>query len=90
MGEHIRVLPQPGLFVLFPAWLQHYVVAHTGNRSRVSVSFNARITFPEDDEIDQGAEASPPETPPHLTFTVPGHHQSSFLDGALARDMVVS
>ena len=40
MGEHVRVQAVPGLFVLFPSWLQHYVAAHEGSGTRVSVSFN--------------------------------------------------
>ena len=88
----------PGMFVLFPAWLQHYVVAHNGTRPRISVSFNVRLTFPEDDTSDQtrrsidSTDTSPEGTrvPPKLSFTVPSHHQQSFLDSNLAKDMVVS
>ena len=50
VGEHIRVQARPGLFVIFPAWLQHYVVAHEGGRPRISVSFNVRLTFPPDED----------------------------------------
>ena len=83
----------PGLFILFPAWLQHYVVAHNGNRSRISVSFNARLTFPtEPNGDDQFVGAAQPSagTAPRLTFGVPSQHQQSFLDAGVARDMVVS
>ena len=48
MGEHVRVAALPGLFVLFPAWLQHYTAAHTANRPRLSVAFGA----------DMGAESA--------------------------------
>jgi hypothetical protein len=41
MGEHVRVAALPGLFVLFPAWLQHYTAAHTTGRPRLSVAFCA-------------------------------------------------
>eukprot|EP00964_Phaeocystis_antarctica_P039465 scaffold22578_cov39-Phaeocystis_antarctica.AAC.2 len=41
MGEHVRVAALPGLFVLFPAWLQHYTAAHTAGRPRLSVAFCA-------------------------------------------------
>lgn len=91
-GEHIRVRPVPGLFVLFPAWLQHYVVPHQGNRSRISVSFNVRLTFPTDDEdatfIDASSDAS--AASPKLSFVVPANHQQAFLEKALAKDMIVS
>ena len=41
MGEHVRVAALPGLFVIFPAWLQHYTAAHTAGRPRLSVAFGA-------------------------------------------------
>ena len=97
MGEHVRVASLPGLFVLFPAWLQHYVVAHEGDRPRASVSFNVRLTFPDDGD-DLGAAAPGGSAAagfagggaaPQLSFTVPPHHQKSFLDGSLAKDMRV-
>uniref|UniRef100_A0A7S2N8S1 2OG-Fe(II) oxygenase n=1 Tax=Haptolina brevifila TaxID=156173 RepID=A0A7S2N8S1_9EUKA len=100
MGEHIRVQAVPGLFVLFPAWLQHYVPAHAGSRPRISISFNVRLTFPDDTEAGtteedighvgaaafEGATARLPE----LSFTVPLHHQRDFLDASVAKDMRVS
>ena len=99
MGEHIRVSAVPGLFVIFPAWLQHYVVAHTGKSPRMSISFNVRLTFPSDDEsetfvtsaVGSDGTAGPAATaPPKLSFTVPPHHQREFLDGQAAKDMLVS
>lgn len=99
-GEHIKVRSVPGLFVLFPAWLQHYVVPHQGNRSRMSVSFNIRLTFPEDggdeptfigsggDSGNVDSDSSAPRAP-RLTFTVPAHHQQGFLDANQAKDMIV-
>jgi uncharacterized protein (TIGR02466 family) len=95
MGEHIQVQAMPGMFVLFPAWLQHYVVAHNGTRPRISISFNIRLTFPTDAEDDQtprvieSTEQPAARLPPKLSFTVPPHHQQSFLDSKLAQDMVV-
>jgi uncharacterized protein (TIGR02466 family) len=40
-GEPIRVRPQPGLLVIFPSWLQHWVHPYTGQTPRVAISFNA-------------------------------------------------
>lgn len=82
MGEHVRVAALPGLFVLFPAWLQHYTAPHTTGRPRISVAFNVRLTFPADD-------GSVVDAAPRLTFSVPVHHQASFLDSSVAKDMVV-
>mmetsp|Transcript_40318 Transcript_40318/g.106817 ORF Transcript_40318/g.106817 Transcript_40318/m.106817 type:complete len:175 (+) Transcript_40318:408-932(+) len=98
MGEHVRVMAVPGLFVLFPAWLQHYVIGHSGAKPRLSVSFNVRVTFPDDVDIESGSDARqtrsniPADTsdlPAELSFTVPAHHQKSFLDSSAASDMVV-
>lgn len=104
MGEHVRVQAVPGLFVLFPAWLQHYVVAHEGRGTRISVSFNVRVTFPPEDDAAQpgfvgsaGAadDASSSSSsasrlpPPQLSFVVPPHHQKDFLDAKLSKDMKV-
>lgn len=108
MGEHVRIQAVPGLFVLFPAWLQHYVVAHEGTGTRVSVSFNVRITYPSGDDDDGGAGAGYAgsvaaaadggagggggggASQPKLTFVVPPHHQQSFLDRKLSKDMLVA
>ena len=95
MGEHIKMQAVPGLFVLFPAWLQHYVIAHQGSRPRVSISFNVRLTFPDDsDDAADGyigsSTADTAASPPALSFVVPPHHQRDFLDAAVARDMRVS
>ena len=94
MGEHVRVAALPGLFVLFPAWLQHYTAAHTADRPRLSVAFNVRLTFPDDGEDDRfvagGATSGATSTEAaRLTFAVPVHHQRAFLDSSVAQDMVV-
>uniref|UniRef100_A0A7S0EMV2 Uncharacterized protein n=1 Tax=Phaeocystis antarctica TaxID=33657 RepID=A0A7S0EMV2_9EUKA len=94
MGEHVRVAALPGLFVLFPAWLQHYTAAHTAGRPRLSVAFNVRLTFPDDGEEDGfvaggAASGAPPTEAARLTFKVPVHHQRAFLDSSVAQDMVV-
>ena len=34
------VTPKPGVMVLFPAWLQHAVLAHASAQPRISVAFN--------------------------------------------------
>jgi uncharacterized protein (TIGR02466 family) len=51
-GEPFRVRPQPGLLVIFPSWLYHWVHPYTGETPRVAISFNA--TAP------PSAELSPP------------------------------
>lgn len=101
-GEHIRLQAVPGLFVLFPAWLQHYVVAHDGGKPRMTVSFNVRLTFPSDDDEASGAGfvagsstssaggGAAAAAPARLSFTVPPHHQQEFLDAAKSKDMLIT
>ena len=40
-GEPFRVRPQPGLLVVFPSWLYHWVHPYAGQEPRIAVSFNA-------------------------------------------------
>lgn len=74
---------------------QHYVTAHSSNRPRVSVSFNVRVTYPDDAEGESeaysvhSASSSSTVDAARITFIVPQHHQSGFLDGRAAKDMVV-
>jgi uncharacterized protein (TIGR02466 family) len=37
------IVPKAGVMVLFPAWLQHAVRAHTGAEPRISVAFNLGV-----------------------------------------------
>jgi hypothetical protein len=35
---------EPGMMVVFPSWLQHSAVVYRGNRDRIVIALNARIT----------------------------------------------
>ena len=39
-NAQVQVCPQVGTLVLFPAWLQHAVLPHKGDRTRLTVSWN--------------------------------------------------
>ena len=41
--SQFAVTPQPGLLVVFPGWLQHFVQPYRGGRPRVSISCNVRF-----------------------------------------------
>lgn len=41
--SQFTIAPQPGLLVVFPGWLQHYVQPYRGSRPRVSISCNVRF-----------------------------------------------
>ena len=50
--------PLAGQVVVFPAWLRHWVPAHCGDGSRVSVAFNAAV-FVDGRELPEGGLAQP-------------------------------
>jgi len=39
-----RVLPRPGMMLVFPGWMSHFVHPHDGDGERVAISFDAIIT----------------------------------------------
>ncbi len=41
-GQRLIIRPQPGLMVLFPSWLYHFVHPHDTESVRVSIAFNAK------------------------------------------------
>jgi len=44
--ETMCKIPRAGLLVLFPAWLDHYVLPLRGPGPRISISFNVALRFP--------------------------------------------
>ncbi len=42
-SDTFKIEPVAGLLVVFPSWLVHYVNAHHGARSRISLAFNVRV-----------------------------------------------
>ncbi len=42
-GRKHRVRPEPGMMLLFPAWLPHYVNPFHGAGERISIAFNINI-----------------------------------------------
>jgi uncharacterized protein (TIGR02466 family) len=39
-GEKLKVEPDPGLMLMFPSWLQHFVDPFRGEGTRISIAFN--------------------------------------------------
>jgi len=37
----VHLVPNAGLLVLFPCWLEHYVEPHEGDEPRITIAFNA-------------------------------------------------
>lgn len=38
-----QLIPQPGLMVMFPSYVDHFVHPHVGNGNRITIAFNVRI-----------------------------------------------
>ena len=43
LAERLQVMPEPGLALLFPGTLSHWVHPNDSDEDRVSISFNAMI-----------------------------------------------
>ena len=43
MGASMCLEAKPGSVVLFPAWLDHYVLTHNSDEPRLSISFNVKV-----------------------------------------------
>lgn len=42
---HLRVYPEAGTMLMFPAWLQHWVHPFHGESERISIAFNVKLRF---------------------------------------------
>ena len=42
-GRRLRIRPKPGLMLVFPSWLQHFVHPYVGTQERIAVSFNVSV-----------------------------------------------
>ncbi len=47
----ISFQPKDGTLLLFPAYLMHMVAPHMSDESRISVSFNLRVAYADEDKI---------------------------------------
>lgn len=41
----LRIPPEPGLMLIFPSWLYHYVNTFHGTGERISIAFNIKLRF---------------------------------------------
>ncbi len=48
---HYDVVPEPGMLILFPAFLNHKAMPYAGEQDRIVVSFNAQIHGAEGDQL---------------------------------------
>lgn len=44
-GAQMHISPVPGLMLVFPSWLQHWVHPFRGTGERISLAFNVRLAF---------------------------------------------
>lgn len=42
-GRQIIINPKPGLGLVFPGWLEHYVIPHSSKDPRISISWNINL-----------------------------------------------
>lgn len=42
VSDSVYITPRPGLMVLFPSYVPHFVFPHAGNGPRISIAFNLR------------------------------------------------
>jgi hypothetical protein len=45
-GASYQYRPEPGILLMFPAYLSHWVHPFTGKGQRITVSFNAKLVEP--------------------------------------------
>lgn len=55
-GEKIKFDPKPGMLLLFPSWLKHFVDPFRGEGTRISIAFN--IAMPDARVADAGTGQS--------------------------------
>ena len=55
-GDKLQFQPQPGSFILFPSWLQHFVDPFRGDGTRISIAFNIAV----EDTPSDGAPSQEP------------------------------
>ncbi len=77
-GQKVRITPEPGLMLVFPSWLQHFVNPYFGEGERISISFN--VAYPMAGQPDGlrgpsglrrvGVAASPPDNRRRLNAKV--------------------
>jgi uncharacterized protein (TIGR02466 family) len=70
-GQVERVRPEPGLMVVFPSWLYHWVHPYAGQAPRIAVSFNATLGAPAAN--DQNATRHSDTTPADATLALLDH-----------------
>lgn len=44
--QEISMLPQAGLMLIFPSWLEHWVNPHAGDDTRISIAFDVAFQAP--------------------------------------------
>jgi uncharacterized protein (TIGR02466 family) len=42
-AEPLRITPEPGMLVIFPAWIEHMVHPHHGPENRISIAINIKL-----------------------------------------------
>lgn len=56
-GDKLKVAPEPGMLLLFPSWLPHFVDPFQGDGERISIAFNIALQDVSTQQPTQTAEA---------------------------------
>lgn len=44
-ATHWKITPEKNLLVIFPSWLEHYVMPNNSGSDRISIAFNSRMLY---------------------------------------------
>ncbi len=44
-ASHWKITPEKNLLVIFPSWLEHYVMPNNSGADRISIAFNSRMLY---------------------------------------------
>lgn len=56
--HEVTIQPVPGLLLIFPSWLEHWVTPHSSEEPRVSVAFNILLQVPQPESCETGLRVS--------------------------------
>lgn len=44
-ATHWKITPEKNLLVIFPSWLEHYVMSNNSGSDRISIAFNSKMLY---------------------------------------------
>lgn len=65
-GDKLKFDPKPGMMLLFPSWLKHFVDPFRGEGTRISIAFNVMLQTQPADPTDTPLPVSDSERPEEI------------------------